>query len=247
MPRVVKKQSRPAGVADAIRRRIAGGELAVGARLAPEPELAAEHGVSRATLREALKALEREGLVLRRQRVGTTVCARPALSHPLQRNGSVRDLVEASGRRHGVRDAELRFVGAPVTVAAALELEEGHPVVVLERVRTADGEPVVLTIDHLDAAIVESATAPLLPDVVFYEWLRGHCRIEVTHGVARLSASAASARLAERLEVAEGAPLLRLLQVDRTSVGRPVLHSEELHVADAFDVTLIRHGPYGAG
>jgi GntR family transcriptional regulator len=247
MTAVVKKPSRPAGVADAIRRRIAEGELPVGARLAPEPELAAEHGVSRATLREALKALEREGLVLRRQRVGTTVCARPALSHPLQRNGSVRDLVEASGRRHGVRDAELRFVGAPATVAAALELEDGHPVAVLERVRTADGDPVVLTIDHLDAAIVESATAPLLPDVVFYEWLRDHCRIEVTHGVARLSASAASVRLAERLEVAEGAPLLRLLQVDRTSVGRPVLHSEELHVADAFDVTLIRHGPYGAG
>jgi GntR family transcriptional regulator len=243
----VKKQPRSTSVADAIRRRIAEGELAVGARLAPEPALATEHGVSRATLRDALKALEREGLVLRRQRVGTTVCARPALTHPLQRNGSVRDLVEASGRRHGVRGAELRFVGAPPRVAAALEIEEGHPVVVLERVRTADGEPVVLTIDHLDAAIVESATRPLLPDVVFYEWLRDHCQIEVTHAVARLTASIASPKLAERLNLAEGAPLLRLLQVDHTAAGRPVLHSEELHVTDAFDVTLVRHGPYGAG
>jgi GntR family transcriptional regulator len=243
----VKKQSRSAAVADAIRRQIAEGKLPVGSRLAPEPELAVEHGVSRGTLRDALKGLEREGLVLRRQRVGTTVCARPALTHPLQRNGSVRDLVEASGRRHGVRDAELRFVGASPTVAAALELKEGDPVVVLERVRTADGEPVVLTIDHLDAAIVESATASLLPDVVFYEWLRDHCGIEVTHGVARLTATVASAELAARLDIAEGAPLLRLIQVDRTAVGRPVLHSEELHVADAFEVTLVRHGPYGAG
>jgi DNA-binding GntR family transcriptional regulator len=114
-------------------------------------------------------------------------------------------------------------------------------------VRTADGEPVVLTIDHLDAETVESATAPLLPEVVFYEWLGDHCGIEVTHAVARLTAAVATSELAARLGIQEGAPLLRLTQVDRTALGRPVLHSEELHVADAFDVTLVRHGPYGAG
>jgi GntR family transcriptional regulator len=232
-------------VADAIRRQIAEGELAVGSRLAPEPKLAREYGISRGTLRDALKTLEREGLLSRRQRVGTTVSARPAVSHPLQRNGGVRDLIEASGRTHAVRDAEIRFIAAPPAVATALGLGDGDPVVALERTRTADQIPVVLTIDHIDAAIVERASAPLLPNVSFYEWLAEHCGIEVTYGIARLTAAVASGEIAERLAVTDGTPLLRLLQVDHSADGHPVLHSEELHIAGAFEVTVIRNGPFG--
>jgi GntR family transcriptional regulator len=233
-------------VADRIRRQIASGELEVGTRFAPEPELAEEYGVSRATLREALKSLEREGLILRRQRAGTTIMARPALAHPLQRNGSVRELIEASGRSHRVQEAQLRFLEAPAEVAATLELKAGRPVVELERVRTADGAPVVLTIDHLDARLVERATAPLLPEVPLYAWLAEHCAVEVTYGVANLSAILASNRIATKLAVADGTPLLRLVQTDFTASGRPVLRSEELHVAEAFDITVVRNGPFGA-
>ncbi len=236
----------PASVAAVLRTAIAEGSLAVGDRLAPEPELAAKYDVSRATMREALKELEREGLVSRRQRVGTTVSARPALAHPLQRNGSVRELIESSGRSHSVVSAELRFLGASAEVASALALAPGDPVVELARVRAADGTPVVLTIDSLDARVVETATAPLLAEVSFYSWLADHCGLEVTYGVARLTAALADVETARSLEVEEGTPLLRLLQGDFTSTGKVVLYSEELHVADAFDISVVRNGPFGA-
>ena len=58
-----------------LRDRITSGELALGTRLPPEVELAAAHGVSRATLRRALGELESEGLVERRRRSGTVVVA----------------------------------------------------------------------------------------------------------------------------------------------------------------------------
>jgi GntR family transcriptional regulator len=239
-----KKEGLSVTVAEGIRAGISEGEYPIGSRLPPEVEFAGQLGVSRSTLREALKLLEREGLIVRRQRAGTTVSAQPAVQHPLQRNYGVREMVEDSGKQHGVIDAEIRFVEASEKIAAALEVESATQLVVLERTRTADGKPVVRTVDYLDSEIVSGATAPVLPDVSFYRWMFDHCGIAVTHGVAHVTATVADAGLAKRLGVKEGAPLLRLTQVDYTSGGRPVLYSEEFHIAEAFDVTVIRNGPF---
>jgi GntR family transcriptional regulator len=225
---------------------IASGEFPVGSRLPSEIEFARQLDVSRSTLREALTLLEREGLILRRQRAGTTVQARPVVPHPLQRNYSVREVIEASGKTHGIRDAEIRFVNASASVANELGLEEGAAIVVLARTRTADAKPVIRTIDHLDAEIVARATAPLLPDRSFYEWMHEHCGLDVAYGVAHITSAVAEGQLVDQLEVSPGTALLRLSQVDYVASGRPVLHSIEFHVAEAFHVTVVRDGPYTA-
>jgi GntR family transcriptional regulator len=235
-----------ATIGERLRREIAAGTYPAGSRLPPEPQLAQQLAVSRSTLREALKLLERDRLVLRRQRAGTIVCARPLVQHPLQSNYGVRDLIEASGAEHAVIDAQIGFVAAPEHVARALELDPSAPVVVLERTRTADRRPVVRTVDHLDRGIVERAGAPLLPDISFYEWLHDHCGIAVAYGVAQVEARFAAPGLAGHLGIAPEAPVLTLVQVDYTAAGSPVLHSEEFHVADAFHATVIRNGPYNA-
>jgi len=231
-------------VAGRFRRAIARGEYPRGSRLPPEPELAQKTGVSRATLREALQVLEREGLITRRQRAGTIVSSRPIVHNSLERNFSVRETIEASGKVYGVRDAQIRFIEASSAIAESLQLSSGASVTVLERVRTADGQPVIFTIDHIHSAIVERATAPLLPEISFYEWMRRHCGLTVTHGIARIEVISAPEELATRLVRKPGAPLFKLSQVDYTEDGFPALYSEEFHVADAFEVTVVRTGPY---
>jgi DNA-binding GntR family transcriptional regulator len=233
-----------AALARRLTNEIASGEFPVGSRLPSEIEFARQLDVSRSTLREALTLLEREGLILRRQRAGTTVQARPVVPHPLQRNYSVREVIEASGKAHGIRDAEIRFVKAGAGVANELGLEEGAELVVLARTRTADDKPVVRTIDYLDAEIVANATAPLLPDRSFYEWMHEHCGIDVAYGVAQITSAMAEGEVAEQLGVELGTALLRLSQVDYVATGKPVLHSVEFHVAEAFHVTVVRDGPY---
>jgi GntR family transcriptional regulator len=231
-------------LAQRLTNEIASGEFPVGSRLPSEIEFARQLDVSRSTLREALTLLERDGLIVRRQRAGTTVQARPVVPHPLQRNYSVREVIEASGKEHGIRDAEIRFVPATAGVAAELGLEEGTELVVLARTRTADGKPVVRTIDYLDADIVASATAPLLPDRSFYEWMHDHCGIDVAYGIAQITSAVAEGELVDQLEVEPGTALLRLSQVDYVASGESVLHSVEFHVAEAFHVTVVRDGPY---
>jgi GntR family transcriptional regulator len=240
-----KKGGLSAVIAERIRAEIVGGNYPVGSRLPAEPEFASQLGVSRSTLRESLNLLERDGLVVRRQRAGTTVSRRPVVEHPLQQNFGVSQLIEASGEKHGVTNAQIRFFPAPEEIATALELEADAEVVMLERTRTADGVPVVRTVDHLDAQIVEKATAPLLPDVSFYQWLNDHCGISVTHGVAHLSAERLDPSIASRLKVGKDEPAFVLRQIDFSAAGKPVLHSAEYHVPHAFDITVVRSGPYG--
>jgi GntR family transcriptional regulator len=231
-------------VAEQIRQQIAVGRYPTGSRLPPEPELAREMGVSRSTLREALKVLEHDRLITRRRRAGTVVRSRPSVKNSLHHNHGVRDLVQASGKVHGVRDAAIRFADATPLVAELLALPLGESIVTLERIRTADGEPVVLTIDHISSEIVEHAAAPLLPEVALYEWLKDCCNLEVSYGIAHVEAMLAPTDLARRLDVQPSAPIFRLEQVDYTGDGRPVLHSQEFYLADAFDITIIRQGPY---
>src|SRR5206468_11950580 len=72
-------------------------EESPGAQLPPEPELAAELGVSRATPREALRSLEDEGLVRRTRGAGTFAAKRPRATNNLHAHAGVTDAVPPSG------------------------------------------------------------------------------------------------------------------------------------------------------
>ena len=81
--------------------RIEEGRLQAGARLPSEPELAAELGVSRATLREALRSLEGEGLLRRTWGSGTFVVDSPRVANSLDLNFGVTDAIRAAGMEAG--------------------------------------------------------------------------------------------------------------------------------------------------
>lgn len=89
-------------VTDILLNRIVSGQWPVGARLPTEVDLAAELGVSRATLRRGLNDLERRGLVARRKRTGTTVIASEPRNVLQQVTGGVEDLLDIA--RHSVLD-----------------------------------------------------------------------------------------------------------------------------------------------
>ncbi|MFE0374278.1 GntR family transcriptional regulator [Streptomyces inhibens] len=125
--------------------------------LPDERALVAEFDTSRNTVREALGLLRDEGLVARRQGVGTVVVGR-AYQHPL---GELSGLAEVL-QRHGVvvnEVREARSVRPPRAVARRLGLAEGGPAIYLERLRRVDGTPLSLDCTYLIPEVGEPLLA----------------------------------------------------------------------------------------
>ena len=127
---------------------IASGEWQEGDRLPPERQLCQDFDVSRSTLRQALGELEERGLITRHQGRGTFV-TRPRMQLPIAGVFSIRDAVAARGIRLTTRVVRVEIVDASRQLASDLGCLPGDPVVHLERLRIADGEPMILDSAHL--------------------------------------------------------------------------------------------------
>ena len=236
---------RSVSVQDELKERIDRGKLPAGTRLPSEPELAAELQVSRATLREALRAMELEGLLRRRQGSGTFVAERPRMASSLDMNFGVTDAIRAAGMTAGIADGRHWVEPASAGEAALLALEPGQDVLVIERVRTAEGKPVVLSRDLFPSRLVEGRDRVVqeMLERSIYDVLERDLGIVIHHGVARFRPVRADHAVAGRLGVPRGELLLYLWQVDYAQDGTPVVSSHEFHLADAFDFTVVRRGP----
>lgn len=224
---------------------IARSRLPPGGRLPPEPELAAELGVSRATLREALGSLEDEGFLTRTRGAGTFLAERPRVTNNVDANFGVTDAIRMAGMRPGYEHGRTWFEPAPDEEVERLALEPGEEVGVLERVRTADGRPVVLSRDVLPARLL-AGRRELLGRMVkgsVYEAMERHLGVAIHHGVASFAPAKADRRTGRLLQVRTGTLVLYLRQVDYDGDGHPVLSSHEHHLADAFEFTVVRRGP----
>jgi DNA-binding GntR family transcriptional regulator len=240
---------RSAGLTSSVReelaRRIERGEWRPRERLPSEPDLASSLGVSRATLREALRSLAEDGFVHRIQGSGTFVTHRPRLRNNLDVNFGVTDLIRSMGMEPGSRDVRVGESASSEEDARALGLEPGDPVLSIERVRTADGRPVVFSVDLLPLRVLRDheELSSRFDGSSIYELLEHEAGVVVQRGVASLRPANADRRLADLLAVPEGTLLLYIHQVDFDGEGRPVLLSHEHHVADAFEITVVRRGP----
>jgi GntR family transcriptional regulator len=241
----VRPRLRSVSVQDELKQRIDRGELPAGTRLPSEPELAAELQVSRATLREALRAMELEGLLRRRQGSGTFIADHPRMANSLDVNFGVTDAIQAAGMTAGIADGRTWVEPAAAGEAALLALEPGQDVLVIERVRTAEGKPVVLSRDLFPSRLVEGRDRVVqeMLERSIYDVLERDLGIVIHHGVARFRPVRADHAVAGRLGVPRGELLLYLWQVDYAQDGAPVISSHEFHLADAFDFTVVRRGP----
>ena len=168
-----------------LRRRLGAGEFS--ATFPGELALVAEYRVSRHTVREALRRLREEGLVVAERGRPPRLASPTEIAQPLGTPYSLFQSVEATGRvqRNVVRTLDVRADGV---VAARLGLEESTPLVHLERLRFSDEEP--LAIDRV--WMPERLAAPLLDAdfarTALYDEYAARCGIRVTGGHEHLRA-----------------------------------------------------------
>ena len=167
-------------VAQAIQAAIDGGRLTPGELLENEISLATRLGISRPTARQALRELVDKGQLVRKRGAGTHV-APARIRRPVDLTSLYDDLTK-SGQAPSTEVLEHATVPASVEVAQTLDIAEGAEVVMIRRLRLADGDPIALMTNYLPPAIAPSREE--LEADGLYDCLRGR---GVTPRIARQS------------------------------------------------------------
>ncbi len=230
-----------------LREKITSGEIGAGSRLPTESELMREYGLSRITVRQALTALEQDGLVQRFRGKGTFVRSSSRRGASLELTGFIEDLI-AMGLQTRVRIVEFRDVPAPVVAAKALGVAPGSEVLLVRRVRSTGKNPFSYIIAYLPPDVGKRLTRGHLRATPLLKLLETRCHLELGEAHQAIKASLADAECSERLGVPIGAPLLLIERVVYAVDGRPVEYVTTYYRADRYTYRVkLKRGPKGSG
>jgi GntR family transcriptional regulator len=237
--------------ANRIRSMINDGRLAPGDRLPNEHKLAEAMGVSRGTIRSALHLLQQQGLVWRRQGMGSFVSEKPILENRLDMNLGVTDLIESMGLEPGCNVLDITVIPADELFASQMQVPEKTPLVRVKRVRTADGQPVVASIDIFPLSIltqgsrsmdINSLKEALLQKHSIYKVFEQDLHLLIEYGIAKLHPVKVDAAFINEFDLllSKGSIMLYMEQIDFDRNRQPVNLSFEYHVADFCTFTVYR-------
>lgn len=216
-----------------IESQIRSGTWQPGDQVPSEAVLGKNFNVSRTTVRQALGELVNEGLLTRIQGKGTFV-AHPRIRQRLARlTGFTEDF---QARRMNPASQLLRQGKelATARVAAALRIEEGTPVIVLERLRLADDLPMAVEISHLREDFFASLNIEELRGGSLYTYLTENCNIIPTSAHQDMEAIRCPQPQARLLGISKGVPVLHIYRTTFDQLGRPFEQVESFYRGDRY-------------
>ena len=211
-----------------------------GARLPSEPDLAADLGVSRATLREAMRTFEAQGLIRRRQGAGTFVVGQPpVIEGGLEVLESMLTLARRTSLNVGPGPSVVEQIVADEECASALDVPAGTRLVRVARTMRADLRPVAYLVDILPEDVLrhDELTSKFSGSVLDYLLQRGD---PLTISRTEITASNATAEVAKMLEIQRGDVLLQFTARLITVSGKVVDFSHSYFLPGYFKFHIVR-------
>ncbi|MBA3890781.1 MAG: GntR family transcriptional regulator [Gemmatimonadaceae bacterium] len=224
---------------DLLRSQIESGRYSVGDQLPTEHAMRTSFGVSRSTVRNALRALTDEGLIRPTPGVGTVVIR----SRPPVQPSLLRGFTEDFARRGVPTQARVisaQIVDPPSQVRDRLELLPEEQVLHLVRLRLVSGAPLALMDNFVPASLgigpEEDFTGPL------YELIERNHKYYITYGRDAIGAATVRPEAASVLELPIGSPVLTIKRTAFIGYDRPIEYVEAIVRPDHYEynVTLLR-------
>jgi len=215
-----------------LRQKVLSKEWSKGQKIPSERTLAADFNVSRMTARQAVSSLVEEGLLERRQGAGTFV-ASDKVREKLSGIPSFTETIEKIGKVPSSRLVSFYTKYASESEAEKLQIDQNEEVLVMERIRYADDEPICFEVATIPAHIVSEISKEELKQH-FYQSLSA-----IGYKVARaeqvISATWASEHVADLLNVKRESPILRLKQVSYTQEETPFEYVRAQYVGPRYE------------
>ncbi|MFC1537829.1 GntR family transcriptional regulator [Candidatus Latescibacterota bacterium] len=227
-----------------LRERILSDQYAVDDRLPTEPALAKELGVSRATLREALNQLESDGLIYRVHGIGTFIKSKtPSITLNLTIERSITKMLNSLGLNPGTSAMKVASELVFPDDVERMNVPAGSNVVRIERIRTANGQPVAYTIDTVPSWVMKKY--PSYEKGVNFslvEHLKTFCGITLVESKSTLIPLHNVQSVAEKLEIDPSSHIFFFEGIGHNTEGLPVLFSREYFAPWIFRFEVGRKG-----
>lgn len=153
-----------------IEQEIGLGEWKPGDKISSENELRQMYDISRNTVQKALDELVQEGVLQRRQGRGTFV-SKPKIDQPLTGFYSFSKVIADQGMNAKDIIIDLKTLEADYKIAEKLQINQGEEVISLQRLRTANNEPIILETSYLPKSIVKELSREDLENLSLYDLL----------------------------------------------------------------------------
>ena len=207
--------------------------LGVGTAIPSERQLSADLGVSRLTVRAALDELAREGYLVRRRGSGTYV-QQPKISQQLTMTSFSEDM-----RRRGMvassETLSLRRELAGARLGRFLNVSPGEEIVVVKRLRLADGVSMAIETLHIPASVVPGVQSRDL-EGSFYELLHDRYGIEIATASQTIEPTVTNEEESAALGVPLHSPAFLFERTSRDRTDRTLEFVHSIYRGDRYQI-----------
>lgn len=240
---IVNRQPLYMQIVNELESRVENGLYEDGARLASEPDLAEEFGVSRGTLREALGILEKDGYLIREHGKGSFIRTKNKVFAGIERLEALTETIRNAGYEAEDEVLEIREVELSRSECKMLDLEPKTRGFVVESLRKANGVPVIYCYDVIPSFVVNDNLKKMQQRTEFEcmtDFLKNATEHTPSEYDSTLTAVLAEEPLTEFLQVKENAPLIKMSGVILAYNGRPLNYGIQYFNGDAYQFRLVR-------
>lgn len=220
-------------IAEGLIGQIEAGELAPGDQLPPERELSERLQVNRMTLRRALRVLEAQGLIIRRQGVGTFI-AEAKIDRQMNVVFRFTRGMQSRGYSPGARLISLEKTLVDVPLAKDLGLPVSAPVYRIIRLRTINQEPVLIENYTIPEQRFPGLDQQDLESRSIYEIMETQYGVRIACARQSFEPVLTTEFEAELLGISIGAPLMLERRLSYDEQGLPVEYGKDLYRGDRF-------------
>lgn len=224
-------------------------QMTDGERLLSQEQLSESLRVSRTVVREVITAIERDGLIVRRQGIGTFVLKKSGFVHTgLEYLRGIPNIISSSGKKVSLDLNDFEILSAEPKVAERLQLRPGEKVIRILRVYTADNAVAAYTGTYIASkrlpGEVEEIFKSLKEDTsrndTIFSLLDKKFNEPISYAICEIASVVSDAYLAGRLNVSAGKSITLLLEVHYDREDQPLLYSEDYINTDVFKIHILR-------
>lgn len=216
-----------------IKKQIESKELKPRDCLPSEREFSEKYGISRMTVRQAITELVNEGLLYRQQGKGTYV-ADPKIEQGLMQLTSFTEDMLRRGLQPSAKLISVQERLADEKAANALQLGEGEQIILIKRLRLADGEPMALETAHLASASFSAILDEDLENRSLYQFLEQRFHLQLNKATQIIEPGIARPEVAKLLHIRPGDPILILERTTFDQFDQPVEFVTSLYRGDRY-------------